>query len=439
MKNLSIDRRKFLRALGTSTFLFTPMLRTLHADAAGVGRKPSFVFFFSPNGTIARDFYPTGDENDFTFGKILQPLEGLKKDLIVLHGVGLQTKGPGASHAKGPGALLTGMPLLPGSQFSGDGGSPSGWSSGPSLDQTMGNTIGADSPLKTLELAIQLPSGGPKRILSYRASNQPISAEQDPYKAFDRVAGLLVPTDPKQLEEARLRQKSSLDLWTSDLQGMMSRLGGQERAKLEAHLEIYRSIERGLATPAAGAVAVCGPGGKPTKILDVKANDNFPAIGKLQMDVMALAISCGVTRIGTLFWAGENAYTVFSWLGTKKDHHNLSHENNPILTPINRWYAEQFGYFVGKLKEQTTGGGTLLDSSIVIWGNGLDDGKRHNHSPIPFVLAGRCNGAFRPGRFLRYNNIAHNNLLVYVANAMGMNVKTVGKPELCNSPMTNLA
>ncbi len=57
---------------------------------------------------------------------------------------------------------------------------------------------------------------------------------------------------------------------------------------------------------------------------------------------------------------------------------------------------------------------------------------------LPFVLAGKCGGAIRPGRFLTYSQTPHSNLLVSLMNAMDVPGNTFGNPAYCTGPLGNL-
>jgi hypothetical protein len=63
---------------------------------------------------------------------------------------------------------------------------------------------------------------------------------------------------------------------------------------------------------------------------------------------------------------------------------------------------KQFVYLLDRLDAATDGGGTLLDSSMIVYGSGLADGNSHQHHNLPLVLAGRARGTIRPGRHIRY-------------------------------------
>lgn len=55
-----------------------------------------------------------------------------------------------------------------------------------------------------------------------------------------------------------------------------------------------------------------------------------------------------------------------------------------------------------KLSKVQEGSGTLLDNTILYWGNGLAHGGNHTQNDVPFVLAG--GGGFKYGRYLKYGD-----------------------------------
>jgi hypothetical protein len=67
---------------------------------------------------------------------------------------------------------------------------------------------------------------------------------------------------------------------------------------------------------------------------------------------------------------------------------------------------------------------------LIVWTNELGKGNSHTLNDIPFVLVG--NGLdFRMGRSLKYKRVAHNRLLLALANGMGHHIERFGNPNLC--------
>jgi len=52
---------------------------------------------------------------------------------------------------------------------------------------------------------------------------------------------------------------------------------------------------------------------------------------------------------------------------------------------------------------------------------------------MPFLLAGN-GGGLRTGRWVKYNHLSHNNLLVSILNLFGDTRQTFGDPTYCTGP-----
>jgi hypothetical protein len=438
-----LARRTLLRAGGTAIAL--PLLEAMlprRAHAAPPIKR--FVAMFSANGTIPPNWTPTGTERAFTLSPILAPLAPFQQKLIVLQGVDQQGGGAGDGHQNGMAGWLTGQPTNAG-PFKGGNGENGGWAAGPSVDQRLAVEIAqkVSTKLKSLELGVQADGGGGATNWSrmvYAGSDQPVPPESNPAQTFTRVFGDLNAT-PGEADKLRAQRKSVLDAVLVQYQYIKSKVGADDGRKITAHLEAVRDIETRLAATA--ATPTCA---KPTvDTVNANANDSFPAVGKLQMDMLAMALACDLTRVASLQWSRSVSPTRFSWLNITRGHHDISHDgdSNTVsvdqLTQINRWYAEQLAYLLGKLDGVMEPGGTLLDNSLVLWGNELAKGNAHSRNDAPYVLAGSAAGYFQTGRFLSYaGNVPHNNLLVSVLNAMDVPATTFGKPEWCTGPLARL-
>jgi hypothetical protein len=261
--------------------------------------------------------------------------------------------------------------------------------------------------------------------MCYRGPGLPVPPKNDPYQVFKELFGGV--KDKLQLEALRIQRKSVLDNVIAEIDALKTEMNGKDRVRLEEHLYNIRDIERRL--DGSDLTASCEPPvqGNPLNVMDEK---NFPTIGKLQMDMLAMAICCNVTQVASLQWSSSVSNVVFSWLGISTGHHTFSHEGDSnanaveSLIKINKWYAEQYAYFLDKLDKCQEGTGTVLDNSFVLWGNELGKGNSHTRDQIPFVAAGSAGGYFKTGRYINYGNKAHNYLLTSITNAMGETKRT---------------
>jgi hypothetical protein len=439
----TLPRRAALAA--GMTGLVLPLLESLpprlaHAQA-GSAHPRRFVVFFSPNGTIAPNWEPAGTATSFQLSPILAPLAPHQGDIVIVQGVD-QQGGGGDGHQNGIGGMLTGTMLNPG-PFTGGDGSSSGWAGGISVDQRIAEAIGGDTRFKSIELGVQVGSADNWGRMCYAGSDQPLPPEDDPNRAFARIFGDLT-RDPAELARLRAHRHSVLDRVAARYARLSARASASDQRKIEAHLTGIRDIESRLDKDPAQNSSCHAPPLDPG--LAVQTNDAFPAVGRLQMDLLVMALACDLTRVASLQWSRSVSQVRFSWLGITDAHHDLSHlgdddaASQDKLTRINRWYAEQLSYLIASMKAVPEGSGSLLDNTVILWCNELGKGNIHSRENAPYVLAGRAGGALKTGRYLRYDGmVPHNNLLVSILNVMGVSATTFGKPEWCTGPLPNLA
>jgi hypothetical protein len=260
---------------------------------------------------------------------------------------------------------------------------------------------------------------------------------------FQRVFGKLG-ADPFGNEQRRALRRSMLDFVYKDFNALRGELGSEERAKLTQHETMLRELETRLDNPGALGATCKVPGAPAT--LDARANANAPALGKLQMDLAVNALACDLTRVVSLQWTQSVGQLSFPWLGITDRQHDLSHEGDSNadakekLIKMNTWYAEQFAYLLAALKAVPEGpnGGSLLDNTLVLWGNELGKGNSHTRNDIPFVMAGKAGGTVRTGQLLTFKDRPHNDLLLTLCRALGLNQSSFGDARFNSGPISEL-
>jgi hypothetical protein len=408
-----------------AALLCAPFYRLLSEPArarAAIAPK-RIIFWFSPNGTVHKHWRPAGGETNFSFaaGSILEPLAAHRDSLIILDGLDfVGTRG--GSHEGGMEHALTG------------GG-------GPSLDQFMASQLGMATAFPSIELGVQTSAWGAsiQTRLSYNDKHQFVHPEDDPSAAYRRLFGgaaaaATTPTMSTGNTAVALDpRKSVLDVVRGELSTLKKQLGAEEQIKLDAHLDSLRQIERRTAGAAAAGGASCG-GMQAPKIADPKGNEQFPDVGKLQMDILVAAAACDLSRVLTLQWTHTVSPTIFSWAGASEGHHELSHKDDGNQAGVasfvlaERWVTEQFVAFLDRLKAtpEADGSGSLLDTSTVVWVKELGDGRLHDFKSVPFIIAGGGNGHWNTGRYLKLDQVPHQKLLVSLAQSMGIAVESFG-------------
>ncbi len=442
MTKTTLSRRSVLRGVG-SACVALPLLEIMGGWDGPTPLPKRFVVFWTPNGTVIENWRPTGSEKVFQFGSILKPLEPYQSDILVVDGVDQLSayEGPGDAHQKATGQGLTGTELQEG-DFKGDGGNSAGWGNGISIDQAIANAVGNQTKFSSIEFGVNVYGANVGSRISYRGPAQPIPPENDPVAGFDRLFDGFA-ADPDAALRRIAERKVVLGAVGEDYQKLIKKVGTADRIKLQAHLDAVRDIEMRLGSEGViGGACVKPELGVVPKPTDV---GNTPVIGKLQMDLLAMALACDMTRVASIMWNNSATAKPFPWLGIAEGHHELAHRGDEDkdafekLTKINTWYAEQFAYLVAKLKSMPEGEGSVLDNTLLIWVNEHQKGNNHDRDQIPYVIAGGAGGAVKTGRWLQVpGKVPHNNLFVSCMNAMGLPDKTFGNPAYCTGAL-NLA
>lgn len=434
------SRRAFLRELGLSTAALPFLLNLPSLGFANTAaRKQRLIVMFSPNGVIPGAFWPDEEGNSFTLKESLTPLAPFQNRMLILHGVCDRVRGDGDNHMRGMGCLLTGIELFPGN-IQGGSDTPAGWSSGISLDQELKNFLQKQDETRTrfgsLEFGIMVPDRADTWTrMSYAGPNQPLAPIDDPYQMFSKLYGSL--KDQESL-------KSILDDVQADLQKLSSVVSAEDRRLLDEHATFVREMEQELNAPADSAAV-----GHAVPELEAgvkEENDNIPRISRMQIDLLVNSFAADFSRIATLQYTNSVGQAKMHWLGIDEGHHELSHKEDSDedakdkLTRINKWFAEQLAYLAQRLAEtpEPGGQGSLLDNTVILWGNELGKGNSHTLDNIPFVLVG--NGLdFQMGRSLKYSKAPHNRLLMALAHGFGHHLETFGNPAFCgDGPLTGL-
>jgi hypothetical protein len=340
---------------------------------------------------------------------------------------------------RGMSCLLTANELLPGN-IRGGGGTPAGWASSISIDQEIKNFLQAKPETRTrfgsLEFGVAVPDrADPWTRMSYAGANQPVAPLDNPYAMFGKLYGRMKDRDSL---------VSVLDDVREDLTRVSSKLSARDKALLEQHVGLVRSLEKELQSNEADHQLA-----HPMPALDPSVelvNVNTPQISRMQIDLLVNALANDMTRVATLQYMRSVGQAQMKWLGITEGHHSLSHdpdantESYAKLLKINTWFCGELAYLAKRLAEtpEPTGDGSMLDHTLIIWTNELGKGNTHTLDNIPCVIVGGAPG-FKMGRSMALNKVAHNRLWLAVAHAMGHELSTFGKKEFCEGGALDFA
>ena len=259
MTRFKLDRRTFIKGAGTIAIAL-PWLevmgrgRRASAQTAAVPLK-RFLTVSQLGGTvrtgaIGDKYTPTGSETSFTLSPILAPLEPVKSRLLVVDGLNLtcadQSKYAVEQHQGGSVGWLTGA-IQPGSGT---------YPKSPSIDQVLAGKLSTGKSYGSLEFAVRWATGkshgkiSPINAMYFNEAtpNAPRPPRLDPQDIFTTLFGSITGgggmTGPDPNAIALMRKKSILDFVDKRYAGLMTKLGTDDRARLDQHLTQVRTLEQ---------------------------------------------------------------------------------------------------------------------------------------------------------------------------------------------------
>jgi hypothetical protein len=384
-----LSRRTLLRGAGVAIAL--PLLESM--TPAGVrrawaaSRAPARVaFMYIPHGAVMDRWLPAGTGGEPVLGPTMQSLAPWRDRFSVVSGltlpaayVGEQTAG--ANHTRSSRCWLTCTPLE-------TGASPT------SADQVAAAHIGQETPLPSLELALE--SG---ESIAYRTPTTPLPMETNPRVVFERLFG-----DGSTPEERAARQRqfaSLLDAVAGEVAPLQRGLPAADRERLDRYLTDIRELERRLALAGDSALAELDVPDKPSGV-----PADFEEHANLMFDLIAIAWAADLTRVATVLLARELSNRVYARSGITEGFHNCSHHsevpaNIDRLARLNEYHTRTtIASLLQKLGSTPDGDGTLFDHSLVVYGSGMSNANQHDHHPLPMIVAGGARGV-QGGRHIR--------------------------------------
>ncbi len=434
IKKLALPRRTFLRGMGAMVALpmldaMVPALSELSRTAAKPVKRLGFVYL--PNGAVMPSWTPEG-EGALELSPTLSPLEPYRDQTVVLtrlaHGQAEALGDGNGEHSRASAVWLNGV--HPKHTEGAD------VRAGVTADQIAAAELGKETPLPSLELAIDLDflvgncengySCAYMNTVSWRTPTTPLPMENNPRVVFERLFGD-GGTREQRIAEMR-KDRSILDSVTDDLALLERDLGAADRQRVDQYLDAVRAIERRIQlSEARGADSLPENLARPAGI-----PESYEEHVKLMYDLVALAFQADLTRVFTFMVGRELGGRTYPHIGVPDGHHGLSHHrNNPEslvkLAKINTHHVELFTHFLELLQTTPDGDGSLLDTSLVLYGGGLGDSNDHAHFDLPVAVVGGKETGWRGGRHLRYpKDTPMTNLLVSMLDKVGLPAEQFG-------------
>ena len=273
--------------------------------------------------------------------------------------------------------------------------------------------------------------------LSFDHTGRPIPSEHRQRLIFERYfapnsGGGDATTDARRKSLAQ--GKKIVDLVLEDSKSLRRRLSKHDQEKMDDYLASLESVEEQVRRNEAWLDVPMKPFDASHIDLDPNPKADPTAYLRATFDLIVLALQTDLTRVVTYMMGREDGMGFGDnfpnlALGIKKGHHTISHDQEQghweEWGRFDRWYAEQFAYFLERLRTTTDEHGPLFDRTLTLYGSCCS--TTHNARNLPLALAGGKALGANHGRYLRYDQKTPlSNLYVSMLGAVGVPVESFG-------------
>ncbi len=429
IRKRAISRRTLLRGAGAAVALplLDAMIPALTASAATVAAPEHLKrigYIYMPMGFNPTKWKPKGERLE-KLPYSLSSLEPVKGKVTVVSNMDLKNAYPG-SHATSNSAFL--------SAARAKRTESTDYYNGTTVDQIAAQHIGQSTQLPSLELSMDMLStvgqcdNGYACVyqnnLSWASPTQPLPSEAHPRLVFEKMFG--EGGTPEQRRQALLKRASLLDSITVEVKRLKNKVGASDRNKIESYLQNIREVERRIQT------AERKVDDNPLPDLDrpVGVPAAYADHARLMFDLQLLAFQGDITKVVSFQLAREASNRTYPEIGVPDPHHPISHHGNDPeklekVAKINRFHVSLFAEFLERMDQIPEANGTLLDHSLYMYGSGMGDPHKHDHSDLPIVVAGGGAGQMLGGRHIQFKDPTPlSNLHLTLLNKVGVPLET---------------
>lgn len=452
-----LHRRDFVKRLGGAAFAL-PFLELFEHSARAQGAKRSkyVVFIYTNDGVHNGAFWPTtaGDPTSSPTLKSLAPF----KDKVLVLGPKLNGSSPmgdtGLTYNTRPAQHRASICLsasrvnLP---LNGDQFKAVNKIDGPSIDWVIADALKtADGANATtfpyLNFGLHPIGGDTPSEINYDKTGQPIPRMSSAAEVTMRLFGGMMPGAGTPTGDAdaaaELRKQSAVsDFLNGRFSSLKGELSEYDRKVVDHHLTNLRTFETRRerllsmrSNPQAGCVAP-DASKVPTDDTSVRTGADTQFLAPFFMQSIATAFNCNMTKVASVTFGypggGGAGGLRMPWLGFTDAQHSVSHHGNGAdklrkYGLMNAWTVSQVKFLMDQLAAVATPTGTLLDDTTIYLFNRHGDGNNHTNFALPNVILGGTGGYFKMGQTLALPKTSPTQVLISIAHAMGVDVKSMG-------------
>lgn len=397
MSSTKLNRRHVLKAAlagGAVATISLPLLdimrnSTGEALAGGEALPDRFGLWFWGNGVRSPHWVPPTVGASWTPSAELEPLADLVPYVSVVSGCEIKTATH--PHHSGMAGILTGRhyhhlgyvrdTIV--STFDSQ-----------SVDQIAADWFSGLAPFRSVEAGVTwfrgTDEGSTFQHLSHNGPNNVNPSEYDVVRLYERLFAL--PTDA----ERDLARASVLDTLQWKGSRLQSRLGANDRVRMEQYLDSVRALELRLSQEPASCTATAPGSSYP----DLEGLEQISEKNLAVSEILAMALSCDLMRSFSVQWSTCGSGVIVWPAGASYSLHAICHEEpmpQDTVHTATTFTMGQLATFLQTLRDTPEGEGNLLDHCSILCTSELSDGWTHGNEDFPILVAGKGGGRLRGG------------------------------------------
>lgn len=430
-----LGRRRLLRGLaaGIPITIGLPRLDAMldgngRAYAGGAPLPRRFGVWTFANGVHLERWVPARTGPDWPLTEELTPLAPVKRHVTVVSGLDLPWDD--RPHASGHTVLMTAARMA--------GVDDASYTARrPSIDQLVARSLAGETPLRSLEIGVENGEAHEKGTAfhwwSHNGPNSPNRCTYDCREVFARLFGDVAGGDPSQAAQIARERRSVLDAVLADARRLARDLGTSDRSRLEQHLEGIRAVEARINRR--GAIVCQAPTVPEGELLGPQLGVDYeargPLVNRTMAELLALALSCDLTRVFTFQHSKPGSRMAVASIGFGRYHdvtHNEPGEQPKCIATI-KLFMRELRVFVETLAAVREGDGTLLDRCGILASTDCTTPRMHGAKDFPMLVIGSAGGRLRPGIHVRGKGENACRVPLSIARAVGASVPAFGEAE----------
>lgn len=278
-----------------------------------------------------------------------------------------------------------------------------------SIDNILGEAMPGMNP------TIKRIYGGPHAeigaawTVSYQGGSR-ISPEASPYVLFDTVFNGVSNSAQQSQSSGSTNKNHLFDPIKDQINSIRNVLGTSEKAKLNDHLDAVETLASDLDMGGSGPdYSGCAPGNhEPASGFNVNSADYRNQITDAHSEVIAGALSCGISRVATLQIGRSADQVVIKSVSSSRNPHDCAHRYGSVdeWRGSRLWYAQKVKELLDKLAsypDPDVPGDNLLEHTVVVFTSEMADGAPEHMQDVPVTLIGGGSGLLKnnngQGRF----------------------------------------